>query len=155
MGAVGPSKQHCCVVRERKSRAQLENSVPCSLSLEWSRCRQKDTLQTWIPCLVFDTCTLCLSGALNSPGQYMQRAEGLGRWLTAWIHLSSGIGITDSKGFSSRDNRKAADFIVHYSSSLPLHVLGGSRYVCVLLSRGCMFSLRIQWGANLMDTITI
>lgn len=63
--------------------------------------------------------------------------------------------ITGSKGFSSRDNKKAADFIGHYSSSLPLQTGRGSHCVCLLLSSGCIFSLCIQLGTHLRHAVTI
>lgn len=69
----------------------------------------EDTQQTQIPSPVFDIQIWCLSGALNSPEQYLPTAEALGRWLAAWIHLSSATGIAESRGFSSRGNKRLQD----------------------------------------------
>lgn len=105
-----------CCKREETENTPGKYGVLFSLSLEWPKASvQKATVQTRIPCLVFDTCTLCLYIALSSPEWSVQTAKGLGRWLTAWIHLSSGIGITESKGFNSRDSKKAAGFTGHSS----------------------------------------
>lgn len=134
-----------CCKREETENVPEKYSVPFSLSLEWPKTSvQIATVQTRIPCLVFNTCTLCLCIALSSPEWSVQAVEGLGRWLTAWIHLSSGTGITESKGFSSRDSKKAAGFTGH--SSYPTEGRRWLLYVHYACPGAACFPYAFTWG---------